>query len=147
LVRRTVKRSDGPAAGLSTKIYLAVDRRGRPLTTLLTAGQAGDNPYLLPLLDTIRIHRPGPGRSRKRPDMLIADKSYAHDSTRAALRRRRIRHTIPERCDQLPAAPRRAAEAGDHQHSIRPRSGYPVRQTGLDLPRLPRPGAALIWLK
>jgi transposase len=33
--------------------------------------------------------------------MLIADKGYAHDCTRAALRRRRIRHTIPERVDQI----------------------------------------------
>ena len=30
--------------GLSTKIHLAVDRRGRPLRVLLTPGQAGDNP-------------------------------------------------------------------------------------------------------
>jgi transposase len=33
--------------------------------------------------------------------MLIADKAYAHDPTRRALRRRRIRHTIPERRDQI----------------------------------------------
>ena len=35
--------------GLSTKIHLAVDGRGRPLSVLLTAGQAGDNPPLLAL--------------------------------------------------------------------------------------------------
>jgi transposase len=39
--------------------------------------------------------------------MLIADKGYAHDSTRAALRRRGIAHTIPERADQIA---RRAAK-------------------------------------
>jgi hypothetical protein len=33
--------------------------------------------------------------------MLIADKGYAHDPTRRELRRRRIRHTIPERRDQI----------------------------------------------
>jgi len=33
--------------------------------------------------------------------MLIADKGYAHDSTRTVLRRRRIAHTIPERSDQI----------------------------------------------
>jgi transposase len=86
--------------GLSTKIHLAVDRRGRPLSILLTGGQAGDNPQLLNLLDAIAV-RSGPGRPRQRPDMLIADKGYAHDSTREALRRRRIRHTIPERSDQI----------------------------------------------
>lgn len=39
--------------------------------------------------------------------MLIADKAYAHDPTRRALRRLRIRHTIPERADQIA---RRAAK-------------------------------------
>lgn len=87
--------------GLSTKIHLAVDGRGRPLSILLTPGQAGDNPQLLNVLDAICVHKGGPGRPRKRPDMLIADKGYAHDSTRAALRRRGIRHTIPERDDQI----------------------------------------------
>ena len=56
---------------------------------------------MLAVLDRIRVNRPGRGRPRKRPDMLIADKGYAHDSTRTALRRRRIAHTIPERADQI----------------------------------------------
>jgi transposase len=77
------------------------------LSIVLTPGQAGDNPQLLAVLDAIRVHRPGPGRPRKRPDMLIADKGYAHDSTRRTLRRRGIRHTIPERVDQVA---RRAAK-------------------------------------
>ncbi|GAA2396831.1 hypothetical protein GCM10010170_112980 [Dactylosporangium salmoneum] len=96
--------------GLSTKMNLAVDGRGRPLSILLTLGQAGDNPQLLALLDHIRINPPGPGAPRKRPDMLIADKGYAHDSTRRALRQRRIRHTIPERSDQVA---RRAAKGSN----------------------------------
>jgi transposase len=96
--------------GLTTKIHLAVDGRGRPLSVLLTAGQAGDNPQLLPLLDAIRVHDGSPGRPRKKPDMLIADKAYAHDPTRLALRRRGIAHTIPERADQVA---RRAAK-GSH---------------------------------
>jgi transposase len=66
---------------LSTKIHLAVDGRGRPLSIVLTPGQAGDNPQLLTVLDRIRVHRAGRGRPRKRPDMVIADKAYAHDST------------------------------------------------------------------
>jgi transposase len=93
--------------GLSTKIHLAVDGRGRPLSVLLTGGQAGDNPLLFPLLDGIAVHAGGPGRARKKPDMVIADKAYAHDPTRTALRRRGIRHTIPERSDQVA---RRAAK-------------------------------------
>lgn len=45
--------------GLSTKIHLAVDGRGLPMRVLLTPGQAGDNPQLLPLLDGIRVARIG----------------------------------------------------------------------------------------
>lgn len=93
--------------GLGTKIHLAVDGRGRPLSVLLTGGQAGDNPQLPTLPDAIAVHHDGPGRPRKRPDMLLADKGYAHEPTRRALRRRGIRHTIPERRDQ---AARRAAK-------------------------------------
>jgi transposase len=84
-----------------------VDGRGRPLSVLLSGGQAGDNPHLLPVLDAIAIPGPAGGRPRKRPGLLLADKGYAHDSTRAALRRRRIRHATPERRDQIA---RRAAK-------------------------------------
>jgi transposase len=113
--RWSVAATDGEAlgrsrGGLTTKIHLAVDRRGRPLSILLTPGQAGDNPQLFNVLDAISVNRPGPGRPRKRPDMLIADKAYAHDSTRTGLRRRGIAHTIPERVDQIA---RRAAK-GSH---------------------------------
>jgi transposase len=45
-------------------VHLAVDGRGLPMAVLLTAGQAGDNPQLLPLLDSIRVPRGGPGRAR-----------------------------------------------------------------------------------
>jgi len=77
---------------------------------LLTPGQAGDNPQLFALLDQIRVHDGRPGRPRKKPDMLIADKAYAHDPTRRELRRRGIACTIPERSDQVA---RRAAK-GSH---------------------------------
>lgn len=77
------------------------------MSLLLTAGQAGDNPQLFPLLDAIAVHAGGPGRPRKKPDMLIADKAYAHDRTRHGLRRRGIAHSIPERADQVA---RRAAK-------------------------------------
>lgn len=66
-----------------------------------TASTGGpDNPYLLPALDAIAIHRPGPGRARKRRTCCWLTRGYAHDSTRALLRRRGIRHAIPERRDQ-----------------------------------------------
>jgi transposase len=71
------------------------------LSILITPGQAGDNPMLFPVLDAIRVHGGRPGRPRKRPDLVLADKGYAHDSTRHRLRKRGIRHAIPERIDQV----------------------------------------------
>jgi transposase len=98
--------------GLTSKIHLAVDGRGRPLAVVLTEGQAGDNPQLMPLLDAIRVHDGRPGRPRKRPDHLLADKAYSHLSTRTMLRRRGIAHTIPERSDQIARRARRGSAGG-----------------------------------
>jgi transposase len=71
------------------------------MSVILTPGQAGDNPQLLPLLDQIGVSRDGPGRPRKRPERVLADKAYSHPSTRAALRSRGIAFTSPERIDQI----------------------------------------------
>lgn len=71
------------------------------MSVILTPGQAGDNPQLLPLLDHVAVRRDGPGRPRKRPERVLADKAYSHPSTRAALRRRGIAFTSPERRDQI----------------------------------------------
>jgi transposase len=87
--------------GLTSKLHLAVDGRGLPMAIRLTAGQAHDNPQLLPLLDEISVARCGPARPRRRPDRVLADKAYSHPSTRAALRARRIAFTSPERVDQI----------------------------------------------
>lgn len=85
--------------GLSTKIHAAVDGRGRPLAILLTAGQAGDAPMMLPVLATIRV--PGPrGRPRTRPDRVLADKAYSSRAIRTHLRSRGITSVIPEPDDQ-----------------------------------------------
>lgn len=61
---------------------------------LLSAGQDGDNPMLVPVLDAHQVHD-------KRGFRLLADKAYSHPSTRQTLRRKRIPHTIPERRDQI----------------------------------------------
>jgi transposase len=87
--------------GLTSKIHLAVDGRGLPMSVLVTPGQAGDNPQLLPLLDQVSVRRAGPGRPRSRPRRVIADKAYSHPSTRCALRARGIAFCCPERADQI----------------------------------------------
>ena len=101
--------------GLTTKIHLAVDGRGRPLSILLTPGQAGDNPQLLPLLDAIRVKGSGLGRPRKRPDMLIADKAYAHDHPPVGRYVAAGSATpSPNAATRSPAALPKAASADDH---------------------------------
>lgn len=50
----------------------------------------------------MRVARPGgtPGRPRKRPAHLLADKGYSFGICRRLLRRRGISHAIPERKDR-----------------------------------------------
>ncbi len=67
---------------------------------MLTAGQVHDSTQLEPVLDAIRVPRRGRGRPRKRPARLLADKGYSYRKCRQALKRRKIRHSIPERRDQ-----------------------------------------------
>lgn len=98
--------------GLSSKIHLAVDGRGLPLSTILTIGQAGDNPQLVPLLEQIRVARVGPGRPRSHPQEVRADKAYSHPSTRQALRANGIRFTCPERSDQIRYRKRKGSAGG-----------------------------------
>lgn len=80
--------------GLTTKIHALADGDCSPVTLQLSAGQAGDNPMLWPLLEQHRTENTGPIR-------VLADKAYSHNSTRARLRQMRIKHTIPEKSDQI----------------------------------------------
>ena len=90
------------------------------MSILLTPGQSGDNPQLLPLLDQIHVERIGPGRPRQRPDRVIADRAYSHPSTRVALRQRGIGFTSPERRDQI------AHRKAKGSHGGRPRTCNPA---------------------
>lgn len=86
--------------GLTTKIHALTDQRQAPVTIRLSAGQAGDNPQLVPLLDDFAAACRDSGVSG-RDFGLLADKAYSHPSTRIGLRSRRIKHNIPERDDQI----------------------------------------------
>jgi putative transposase len=81
--------------GLTTKIHALTDARCAPVQVLLTAGQAGDNPMLMPLLEAFA------DTGHVKGFRLLADKAYSHPSTREHLRSKRIKHTIPERSDQV----------------------------------------------
>jgi transposase len=67
---------------------------------VITAGQRGDSPQFIPVLEGIRVPRLGRGRPRTRPDRALADKAYSSKANRAYLRRRGIRATIPIKDDQ-----------------------------------------------
>lgn len=81
--------------GLTTKIHLACDGRGRPLSVMVTAGNVNDSTRLVQVLAGIRVPRIGPGVPRTRPDHLVADKGYSSRAIRRHLRQRGIGHTIP----------------------------------------------------
>lgn len=53
--------------GFTTKIHLACEQGRRPLSLLVTAGQWGDSPQFVAVLEGIRVPRTGPGRPRVRP--------------------------------------------------------------------------------
>lgn len=67
---------------------------------VLTPGHYGDGPQLERVLEQVSVPRLGVGRPRTRPDHVLADKAHTSRKNRRYLRRRGIRHTIPERLDQ-----------------------------------------------
>jgi transposase len=100
--------------GLTTKIHLACEQGRRPLSLVLTAGQRGDSPQLTTVLEGIRVHTPGPGRPRCRPERVLADKAYSSRANRTYLRRRGIGAVIPVKADQQA-----------HRRAKGPRGGRP----------------------
>lgn len=77
--------------GLTTKIHLAVGQGQKPPSVLITAGQRGDSSQFEPVLEAIRVPRPGRGRPRRRPDRVRAD----------TLRKRGVKATIPVPADRV----------------------------------------------
>lgn len=86
--------------GLTTKTHLACEQGQKPLAILLTAGQQGDSPQFIPVLEQIRVPRPSAGRPRTTPERVLADKAYTSKANRDYLRRRGIKATIPSKTDQ-----------------------------------------------
>ena len=63
----------------------------------MTGGNRNDVTQLLPLLDRIPAVAGLPGRPRRRPDKLLADRGYDHDKYRRLLRSRGITPVIARR--------------------------------------------------
>jgi transposase len=77
---------------------VVVDGAGTPLGAYLEAASPSEVTLLEKTLDTVAVGRRGkPGRPRKRPDRLVADRGYDSNRLRAALVRRGIEPIIPAR--------------------------------------------------
>ncbi|WP_443047665.1 IS5 family transposase [Streptomyces sp. NBC_00354] len=98
--------------GFTAKLHLSADGRCRPLSLVVTPGQRADRTQFKLVLEKIRVPRLGPGRPRKKPDSLAADKAYSNGPCRDYLRRRAIRHTVPEKTDSQAARRRKGSHGG-----------------------------------
>lgn len=97
--------------GFGSKLHLAFEGEGRPLGITVTEGQRHESTQLENVLDTIRVPRRR-GRPRKRPDELTLDKAFSSTKCRAILRRRGIRHVIPERRNEQEHRRRKGSRGG-----------------------------------
>src|SRR5437763_1326400 len=80
-----------------SKHHLLVDATGIPLAWTLTGGNRNDITQLIPLLERVPPVRGRPGRPRRRPQRLTADRAYDHRPQRRQLRARGIRPEIAQR--------------------------------------------------
>ena len=83
-----------------SKYHLVVGRNGIPLAVQLSAANVHDSKLLEPVVDAVQpIRRPigEPGRPRRRPAKLHADKAYDFPEKRQALRQRGITPRIARR--------------------------------------------------
>lgn len=67
---------------------------------------------MIDVLERILVSRPHGGHPRTRPDHLGGDKAYSSRRNRRYLRRRQIKHTIPEPRDQRANRKRRGSKGG-----------------------------------
>ncbi|CAI4033639.1 transposase [Nitrospira tepida] len=92
--------------GKGTKWMVLVDGAGTPLGAYLDSASPAEVRLLDATLDTIAVTRPHrPGRPRKRPERLIADRGYDSNAARALLVRRGIEPIIPARANNQRATP------------------------------------------
>ena len=80
-----------------SKHHLLVDATGNPLAWTLTGGNRHDITQLIPLLDRVPPVCGKPGRPRRRPDRVSADRGYDYEKYRRELRRRGITPEIARR--------------------------------------------------
>lgn len=91
---------------------LTADRRARPLSRVITAGQRHDSISFERVMAGIRILRRGRGRPRTTPRHLLGDKAFSNKAIRGYLRRRGVIATIPEPADQIKHRRERGSRGG-----------------------------------
>ena len=80
-----------------SKYHVLTDANGTPLSAILTGANRHDVTQLLPLVDGVPPVRGRPGRPRRRPERLYADRAYDSQQHRRALRTRHIAPALARR--------------------------------------------------
>ena len=75
------------------------------MAVILTGGECHESTVAQTLLDTGAVKRTTPGRPRKRPKRIVADKAYGSRAFRQFLRRRGIRSTLPRKANERRRGP------------------------------------------
>jgi len=79
---------------------------------VLTAGQDGDSPRFIPVLEKIRVPRRRGGPARSRPDAVAADMAYGSRANRTYLRKHGVKAVIPEKADQAANRKKKGSKGG-----------------------------------
>lgn len=98
--------------GWSTKIHVGIDVDCGVLSFVITPGQVGDGPQMVPVIEKIRVPSTGRGRPRRRPKRVLADKAYSSRANRKYLSSRGIKATISQPRDQVVHRKRRGSAGG-----------------------------------
>lgn len=98
--------------GWSTKIHVGIDADCGVLSLVITPGQVGDGPQMVPVIEKIRVPSTGRGRPRRRPKRVLADKAYSSRANRKYLSSRGIKATISQPRDQVAHRKRRGSAGG-----------------------------------
>ncbi|WP_263058664.1 IS5 family transposase [Pectobacterium colocasium] len=92
--------------GFGTKIHLATDGTGLPLSFCLSGGQAHESQYAKDLLNRVGVIRKS-GCLKSRPKAVLADKGYSGKSLRIYLKVKGIKSVIPFKRNEKASQDRR----------------------------------------
>jgi transposase len=83
--------------GKGVLIHLVVDAQGMPLSFSITAANGDERQEAIKNIDKINVYSGKPGRPKKSPRKIAADKGYDSKALRSTLRQRGIKPEIPRR--------------------------------------------------